>query len=308
VERLERFERLWAWMAVSVAAIPAILLLLAASGVVLDGNELDLIAACLGAVTIGLGAYLIAARQAATEASTVSRQTHDAVAHFGGSVEDSSIALRAITEEMESLSHTLAGSLGELHRMSVPSADDVVVRRSAIGHWDLSLRDRKNVRVTAMSMRRLASDHGSDFDRILRNGGTCQFLLLEPTSPACDIVAAFLQPGGPMDRELYESQVRASLHSLNRLKEAFPEQVHIRVSPLIPSMSLTLFDPEDDDHGRIIVELYTLDPDGSQRPHLPLTRAASPVWYDYFNRQFDALWSTGHEWVKPKPTGRVGRA
>jgi len=68
------------------------------------------------------------------------------------------------------------------------------------------------------------------------------------------------------------------------------QKTEIRFLSLPPPFSLLLIDP-DKTYGEVQVELYTYNPNVSNRPHFILTQESNKHWYDFFVREFDLAWN-----------------
>lgn len=205
------------------------------------------------------------------------------------------VARRRSSDILDSL-ETTNGRLAAMEKTLQPPADSVLMRREQMSPWTTTVQGCDQLSMSGLSLRTFTKEHLGSVRRMLQQGGACRFLLLEPYTAGSKLTAwNFL---GQEDATEYDAEISASLARLAELAVKWPERVEVRVLDHIPAASITLL-RTDGQEPAAFVELYTEEESSVGRPHLQLTPSLSPLWFQYFDQQFEILWTRAHDWPKP---------
>jgi hypothetical protein len=88
-------------------------------------------------------------------------------------------------------------------------------------------------------------------------------------------------------------------------KERYRGKFELRFLQFSPGFSLVLINP-DERNGVVIPEMYGFRNDATgKRMHIEITRDGSDYWYDYWEKQFDAMWHSQYTLTYDRqPVGR----
>ncbi len=208
------------------------------------------------------------------------------------------VSLFAIRRQVLGLGEDLSAiefGLRSLKGLVQPEIDGVLKHRDSLEPWTAVTVGRKSIFISGMSLRTLSTEYTDNLRDVLGGGGTCRFLLVEPGSESSSVVARnFLGQDDPSD---YNSDIRRSLERLRHLRDGFPGRVEIRTLNHVPTSSITILD-QGLPTGKIFVEFYMYEDSSVRRPHLEMSAQNSPVWYWYFQDQFEKMWSAGTTWER----------
>lgn len=150
--------------------------------------------------------------------------------------------------------------------------------------------DARRIDMSGMSLRGNVYDNYASFQQMLRNGGICHFVMVNPNGKAPEIIAK--RYDNHKDVAKYTEEIRQALSRLVMLKEEFPDRVKITLVDHIPSTSITIINKDSEDR-RCFIEIYTYNiyknnkSFNISRPHIFLSNENSAYWIDYFVAQFD---------------------
>jgi hypothetical protein len=174
-------------------------------------------------------------------------------------------------------------------RDGLPSLDSILKNRQQLLPLEERLKYSKDIRITGGSLFRLSSEYIGFFEEKVKEGCRFKFLLLNPDCSAAKLIAENIVY--EVDSyEVYKNNINNAIANLKALKTKFPEKIHIKITDFIPSYSLFICDP-DNDQGNIMVELYTPAVTTRQRPHLILLKGREPGWFKFFCGQFESIWN-----------------
>jgi hypothetical protein len=193
-----------------------------------------------------------------------------------------------VTETVGRISDQLSGLAQSLR----PELDAVIKRREQLRPWPSDLSGRLNLSVAGMSLRSFTNEHLGSVAEILVRGGSCRLLFIEPESPASAVAAKHLL--GSPDASDYNKEVSWSIRRALEINSRYPESLSIRTIDHILAAGVAMLD-SGLPSAKIYVELYTYEKSSARRPHLEMTPASSPVWYSYFEEQFERMWKQGKE-------------
>jgi hypothetical protein len=192
------------------------------------------------------------------------------------SVVDRRVALRSLEEKLDS-------RLGELEKQSrtindglsgVVSVDTMFKNRLDYTSLERRLNEVKDIWFSGQSLIGVVSAHHSLFRKLAREGHRFRFLLEDPSH--CS--------------QKDEEEIKQTLNFLVSIKKETPSQIEIRLTPAILHFSLLLTD-RNKQSGRIQVEFYAYQIATSDRPHVNILPARDPVWYRFYQEQFESLWN-----------------
>lgn len=173
-----------------------------------------------------------------------------------------------------------------------PNIDGSLRRRDDLSPWSEALQGTKNLQMNGMSLSSFSKEYTQRISEMLRSGGTCQFLLVAPGTTSSDVIARTFFNN--RSQEDYDRSIQSSLDRLEVLGRENAgtngSALEIRTIDAIPTTSITLMDRETPSRARAIVELYTPFASSADRPHLELSPSESPIWYEYYAREFQKVW------------------
>jgi hypothetical protein len=144
--------------------------------------------------------------------------------------------------------------------------------------------------VAAMSGIALISRHYGFFEKKLKSGCSIRIILL---NPACSALQTLdLLSKVPVAR----TDTTSSLEYLRGLLQLHGTngRCNIRLSNVFLPFSLFAVDLSKES-GSMVIEFLTYRMPFSERPHIFLTQAESPYWFDFYKQRFEQAWSDAHD-------------
>ncbi|MCD0445034.1 hypothetical protein LO763_15565 [Glycomyces sp. A-F 0318] len=183
--------------------------------------------------------------------------------------------------------------IAALGRLITPQVDGALKYRRELEQWPLGLSDCKSLYINGMSLRSFTNEHLQSIEGIAARNGKCKILFLRPRSNASAVVAKhFIKTESPSK---YDNEIIQSIERLSRLVERWADRIEVRTLDNVPTSSIALIDAKSPT-AKMVVEIYTYDESSAYRPHLSLAPNVSPIWYNYFERQFERLWDESEAW------------
>lgn len=154
-----------------------------------------------------------------------------------------------------------------------------------------SVQASKNLLLMGVSLNTKIHTQFSILRNKLRQGCVIKILLVKPNSRSVPLVAQ-RKINNP-DPDAMNHYIRLTLSTLGRLKQEFPNQVHIHVIDYPLSFGALTTDVASD-NGKIFLEYYSFktEQDGL---HLALGTHDTP-WFERFKEQIEELWAFSEEW------------
>lgn len=228
------------------------------------------------------------------DTQTVVRLIAAALATFIASVAFSLFVLRRRSTDRLLAEATLSSSIEQALNRVNPNVDAVFVTRDQLQPFDDVLREHASLWMAGMALRTITTDHLPTIRRFLEAGKTARFLIVEPHSSACDVIASsFFDDKTPED---YSHEVGESLSALSTLIKLHPRQIEVRLLNYVPATSVTILDarlPSEE----LVLEVYTYAT-STGRPHVRLNPQVSPRWHRYFVDEFESMWRQASSWYK----------
>jgi hypothetical protein len=138
----------------------------------------------------------------------------------------------------------------------------------------------------------VVTPHHDFFASKLAQGVKLRFIILDPKCAAWQV-------WHESQRIATRGDVDATLETLAPLVRAGLD-VEVRLAPFHLPVSLVIVDRALRT-GRMTVEMTFTALSLPNRPHMYLTRAAWPTWFDFFAARFDYLWSISRVWEPDAP-------
>lgn len=138
-----------------------------------------------------------------------------------------------------------------------------------------------------------------DLECCLDSGGTVRIAVVDPQGDAPK--EASHRHGLPNGRPLFDHRLQATVNLLLYLKSkaAGNGTLEIRFIPFVPSVGLTLIDPQAP-HGVVVVDIYAHRPEAPE-PSMTITAAESPEWYAHFLQEYEQVWNLSHPVASDSP-------
>jgi len=144
--------------------------------------------------------------------------------------------------------------------------------------------------IAAMSGIALISRHHGFFEKKLLSGCNIRIILLDPESLSVETLDLLSQfPVAKRD-------TASSIEYLEGLSQVHGAQgkCAVRFSNVFLPFSMFAADLSKES-GSMVIEFLSYRMPFDERPHVFLTPAESPNWFDYYRQQFDKAWSDAHE-------------
>jgi len=137
--------------------------------------------------------------------------------------------------------------------------------------------------------------HYSRFLEKLQRGDTIRILLVNPDSPACDIVAVREYP--PMTPDDQRAAIRRSLSVLHVLSQETGGNLEIRLADHPLAFGAIVGDPESS-QGVLYLWHYAFKTRATNRPKMVL-RPVDGYWYELFKEEIASIWDSAIPWHGP---------
>jgi hypothetical protein len=185
------------------------------------------------------------------------------------------------------------------------SVVDAIERRLANLETPTILRDRstltqmttmavgaKEIAACGITLATLVPTHHDFWREKLQRGVSLRFMMVDPDKAAWQTWCENQRTPSPGD-------LTFALNSLvSLMTESYPGKIEVRLSPEILPVSISGVD-FGSENGRMNVELVFTRTDLPRRPHVHLTKMASPEWFGFFANIYEDLWSRSRVWTPP---------
>jgi hypothetical protein len=241
-------------------------------------RQLDLYLTTFAAVAVGAMGMLGLAGSGLVAGATLSTMGVLATTVLAGRLQ-----LRRLNTTTSALSTQIREGLG-----GPPSADRLL-RFSRPGA-DADLRTAHEIAIIGVTLNRTLRTHLDDLRNCLRRGGVVRIAVIDP---ARDVVTeAARRSTIPDTPEIFAHRLRPTLDLLRELAGSTgPGRMETRLIGFVPAVGLLMIDPAGA-HGQVRVEIYSHRFAGPE-PTLPLRAGRDHLWYRYFRREFEQIWSAG---------------
>lgn len=134
----------------------------------------------------------------------------------------------------------------------------------------------------------------------LAEGKPVRILIVDPRTTAVEMANSRSES---QDMEYYKKRLDASLSDIGYLWEKWEENItegragifQVRLMPYAPSFGLLIFH-KGRSKGQMNVEVYPHHGGYGAPPIFSLNESEDPLWYQYFQNQFEDMWSKAVEW------------
>ena len=168
------------------------------------------------------------------------------------------------------------------------SLDGILLNRKQLEPLEERLQFSKNIQIVGASLFRLTTEYMGFFEEKALEGCKFQFLLLNPDCELTKLTATYVVYE-IANVETYISNVQTAIENLKKFKTKFSDYVEIKIIDYIPAYSMIITDSEKD-IGTIRIEFYPFSVPTRERPHIVLQKSREPVWYKFFQKQFESMW------------------
>jgi len=177
-------------------------------------------------------------------------------------------------------------------RLANLESPTVLRDRSSLTQMTAMAVGAKEIVACGITLVSLVPTHHDFWKEKLRRGVNLRFMMIDPDSIAWQSWCESQRTPSPGD-------LTFALNSLAPLlRESYPGQIEVRLSPQFLPVSIAGVDLGSD-NGRMNVELVFTRTDLPNRPHVHLTKMASPQWFDFFAEIFEDLWTRSRPWIPP---------
>ena len=161
------------------------------------------------------------------------------------------------------------------------------------------IANESSVAINGITLVRTSNTFLVSFRRCLRNGGQVRILITDPEHPAIQIAAARFEKH--QNFEKIQSECRLSLDNFEALArdKDLGKRFKVGLAPISPAFGIWLIDAGTP-KAEIWAELYGFRAEHDPVIHLLPYRDGS--WFEYFQKQFESMWSTSKQW---KPDNAV---
>jgi hypothetical protein len=200
----------------------------------------------------------------------------------------------------------LAGVLFLVFSTTIPQAEGpldinhVLQDRWAFGEFAATIQEAHTLWIYGPSsvnvLSRTNVDHMKEY--ILTKGGQIRVLVQDPDSPTgLEILHRQLND----EVSDFDSDLTRSLRTLEKMAAwDYAGKTDYRLLPYGPGFSLVVTDPNAQD-GRVIAEFWGFcDEQTMSRMHIDFTKQQSPVWFEYWVKQYEKMWNAARV-PEPKP-------
>jgi hypothetical protein len=152
------------------------------------------------------------------------------------------------------------------------------------------LESARAIGIIGTTLSRTVIEYAGVLERRLRSGASICCATIDPKSGANSQLA--LRSYGVTEEGFYESRIRPTIDLLRILNSVAGTNgsLELRLLPYVPSFGIIAIDPAEAD-GVIYVEVYRHKSLG-ENALFKLEHERDQRWYDYFLRQYTALWES----------------
>lgn len=177
-------------------------------------------------------------------------------------------------------------------RLANLEAPTILRDRSSLTQMTTMAVGAKDIAACGITLVSLVPTHHDFWKEKLRRGVNLRFMMVDPESIAWQSWCEAQRTPSPGDLT-FALQSLASL-----LTERYAGKIEVRLSPQFLPVSIAGVD-FGTDSGRMNVELVFTRTDLPRRPHVHLTKIASPQWFDFFADIYEDLWARSRPWTPP---------
>lgn len=140
----------------------------------------------------------------------------------------------------------------------------------------------------------------STIKEAIKNGSKIRILIIENTSDALQMAANRSELS---DYAYYEKKLESSLHNINYLISNFNNNkgsIEVGYLKYPPSFGIKIFE-KGQNIGNCLIEIYAHHVDWGDSPNFTLDKEIDKEWYNYFKRQFEAMWENRNKFESGTP-------
>lgn len=194
------------------------------------------------------------------------------------------IAVDALSERLDIL-EKIRDSLGKL------STGQVLKTRKELVSLPEFANHASEIYIVAISAIGLISRNLDFIEGKLKNGCRVRIVLLDPDSPSVETLR--------MQAKItsIEKDIGVTLELLKQLAEFSnkSDKLEVRFLKVFLPFAVVAVDPYKDS-GAMTVEYRTYKKLYTERPHIYLTKADTPQWFQFYRDQIETAWSDAYQW------------
>nr|WP_281720669.1 hypothetical protein [Nitrosomonas nitrosa] len=157
------------------------------------------------------------------------------------------------------------------------------------------IRESKQIDIEGLSLFRFVEAFFHDFVYAAKNGALVRAVLVDPTSPALEMVA--FRSLSKAAKEVQKQRILNTLNTLIRVNKVSGTQaVQARTLNYMPPYGITTYHHNDKDKSICQVRLYTFRTPTSDAPTIFSDPKFNPVWFKVFTQQFNLMWNESVQW------------
>jgi hypothetical protein len=186
-------------------------------------------------------------------------------------------------------------------RMSAPAcASDFLLAQRELS--DDTFASANTILLSGFTLMRTSREYMHVLGQRLVAGAHIRFIIVDPALDALhDEIALRSVLSGPAEHWRKRLQtVETVIDTIAQTRDS-SGTLEIGYLPYIPSFGLVIVDP-DQPHAVCYVELYH-HRSVEAHPAFVVRKTSDPLWYDYFSRQYEALWESCRVERLPRQTG-----
>lgn len=174
-------------------------------------------------------------------------------------------------------------------QQQIADLDEILKDRQSYGTFREFIQGGKVLWVYGPTNVNVLRDSSDIKREVLDKGGQVRIILQDPENEASmGILRQQLDPSNNLDHDL-----KGSLFTIQKMLKW--GGVDYRLAPYSPGFSLAVIDPDGRD-GRLVVEFFGFHNEFIRdRMHIVIERRQSQYWFEYWAKQFEAIWELSRE-------------
>lgn len=177
-------------------------------------------------------------------------------------------------------------------RTQVANNSNLAFSRSFPESFALEMETAHEVWILGYALRRTIEKHYSLFERTVKRGINIRFILINPTSHACEIAAAKHFPSIPVDS--YRNQMEVTFQQIHTLMKIGKGRVELRVTNIPPNFTMYAINPQSDS-GKLYLSYSPFESTSEHRVKFLLT-PSNGYAYESFKQELLTHWENAVEW------------
>lgn len=179
-------------------------------------------------------------------------------------------------------------------KRSTASRDLLRIQKPLSGLTQHLIRTAKEVCINGLTLFRYVPSYHFDLVAALEQGTVVRMMLVDPDSPAFDMVV--FRSASALNADMQQQQIMGVLEQLEQIRASAPHsKLEVRFTDYMPPYGITIYQHREDPAKSVCtVRLYTFRTPTPYAPVIIPHPIDDAFWFNFFSEQFEALWKAAY--------------